>query len=201
MQRKNFNSFGKIKLVILIFVIVNMTLALGILIGQRNIFNSSYSGTLNVKNESGLKFNILSDLKERPLMGLGQEALEVGSLKYLVQGEKIEFKFELKTNYKNLSFQKEKKELPKNYSIETLIYGGDQIEAKYEKIGTILLDSNEEGLKGSFAGTIDNNALQVKQIVLKNIDKEQGQDYYLYNDKSVPETLNNQPMPYFWVNL
>ena len=59
MQRKNFNSFGKIKLVILIFIVMNMTLALGILIGQRNIFNSSYSGTLNVKNENGLKSNIL----------------------------------------------------------------------------------------------------------------------------------------------
>ncbi len=201
MYRKNNVINNKTKVTVLIVVIINMTLALGILIGQRNFFNSSYAGTLTQKTESGLTKNLLSELAEKPIYTLGVEPTEVGTFKYIKWNNKIDFSISIFTKSQSLTLNKDTLPLPTKYSIQTLTYNQDQSEVLYNNIGELEFEKSGKGLKGSFYGEISENALQIKQVVLKALDNNENQNFYLYSDKNIPEKLNNTPMPYFWVVL
>lgn len=201
MYRKYNVINNKTKITVLIVVIINMTLALGILIGQRNFFNSSFAGTLTQKTETGLTKNILSELSEKPILGLSNEPVEVGVLKFIKWNNKIDYSLQFQTQYRELVFGKEKKPIPTKYIIESMVYNQDQSDVIYSKIGELELEKSGKGYKGNFYGEITENALQIKQIVLKAVDSNENQNFYLYQDKNIPEKLNNTPMPYFWVVL
>jgi hypothetical protein len=201
MYRKNNSINNKTKITVLIIVIINMTLALGVLIGQRNLFNTSYAGTLSQKTETGLTKNILSELNERTIYTLGKEPIDAGIFRFIKWNNKIDYSLNLQSPINELVFGKEKKLIPLKFSIEAMTYNQDQSDVVYTKVGEIDLEKNGKGLKTIFYGEITENTLQIKQLVLKALDNNENQNFYLYSDKNLPEKLQNKPMPYFWVVL
>jgi hypothetical protein len=200
MYKKSINS-NKIKLIILVIVGANMALALGILIGQRNNYNTSFAGKLETKTESGVSKNIFSDIKEKTVYGLQEKPVEVGVLKYVVNNKNLDFQLSINAPYLKLKFAKESKDVPLKLSLESLTNNYDETDVIYNKIGEVELKPNGNNLELTFYGTIGVETLQIKQFVLKPINKEDQQSFYLYNEKSLPEKINNSPMPYFWVSL
>ena len=200
MYKKSFDS-NKIKLITLIIIGASMLLALGILIGQRNSYNTSFAGNLETKTENGVSKNIFSDIKEKIVYGLQNEQVEVGILKYAINNKNLDFQLTISAPYQKLKFDKESKDIPLKLSLESLTNNYDETDVIYNKIGEVELKPNGNKLELNFFGTIGVNTLQIKQFVLKPINKEDQQSFYLYNEKSLPEKVNNTPMPYFWVSL
>jgi hypothetical protein len=201
MYRKNNSITNKTKIIVLLIIIINMTLALGILIGQRNLFNTSFAGSLSQKTESGLTKNILSELNEKTIFALGKEPVEAGVFRYIKWNNKIEYSLNIQSPINELIFGKEKKAFPTKYSIESITYNQDQSDVVYTKIGELEMEKNGKGAKAVFYGEITENTLQIKQLVLKALDNNENQNFYLYSDKNLPEKLLNRPMPYFWIVL
>jgi hypothetical protein len=201
MYRKNNSITNKTKIIVLLIIVINMTLALGILIGQRNLFNTSFAGSLSQKTESGLTKNILSELNERTIFTLGKEPVESGVFRYIKWNNKIEYSLNIQSPINELIFGKEKKAFPTKYSIESIAYNQEQSDVIYTKIGELEMEKSGKGTKAVFYGEITENTLQIKQLVLKAIDNNENQNFYLYSDKNLPEKLLNKPMPYFWVVL
>jgi hypothetical protein len=192
---------NKLKLIFLVIVGANMALALGILIGQRNFYNTSYAGKLETKTESGVSKNIFSDIKEKTVYGLQEKPVEVGVLKYVINNKNLDFQLSINANYTKLKFAKESKDIPLKLSLESMSNNYDESDVVYNKIGEVELKPNGSNLELNFYGAIGVDTLQIKQFVLKPINKEDQQSFYLYNEKSLPEKINNSPMPYFWVSL
>jgi hypothetical protein len=200
MYKKSINT-NKLKLIILVIIGANMALALGILIGQRNFYNVSYAGKLEAKTESGVSKNLFSDIKEKTVYGLQEKPVEVGVLKYVVNNKSLDFQLSINAGYTKLNFAKETKDIPLKLSLESMSNNYDESDVIYNKIGEVELKPNGSNLELNFYGTIGVDTLQIKQFVLKPINKEDQQSFYLYNEKSLPEKINNSPMPYFWVSL
>jgi hypothetical protein len=192
---------NKLKLIFLVIVGANMALALGILIGQRNFYNTSYAGKLETKTESGVSKNIFSDIKEKTVYGLQETPVEVGILKYVINNKNLDFQLSINANYTKLKFAKESKIIPLKLSLESMSNNYDESDVVYNKIGEVELRPNGSNLELNFYGAIGVDTLQIKQFVLKPINNEDQQSFYLYNEKSLPEKINNSPMPYFWVSL
>jgi hypothetical protein len=192
---------NKLKLIFLVIVGANMALALGILIGQRNFYNISYAGKLETKTESGVTKNVFSDIKEKTVYGLQEKPVEVGILKYVINNKNLDFQLSINASYTKLKFAKESKIIPLKLSLESMSNNYDESDVVYNKIGEVELRPNGSNLELNFYGAIGVDTLQIKQFVLKPINNEDKQSFYLYNEKSLPEKINNSPMPYFWVSL
>jgi hypothetical protein len=201
MVRKSKFDTQKLKLAFLVLMVVNMAFALGILIGQRNSYNTTFAGTIETKTETGLAKNTLSEIVEKPIMGLKDKPTQVGSIKYVNKDGKFEYELSINSNFNNLTFGEKKKDIPTSLSIESMSYTPDVTNVVYTKVGTIDLKKNGNQMTAKFYGTFEFKSLQVKQIVLKANNQEDTQNIYLYNDTEIPEKLNNTPMPYFWTVL
>jgi hypothetical protein len=199
-KKSQFNT-SKIRMAVLIIVVVNMTLGLGILIGQRNNYNNNTIGTLVTKTETGLVKNILSDIKEKTIQGLGPKAVDVGKIKYVQDNNIINYELIISANYTQIIYGEDKKNIPTKLNIETMTTNLDATDAIYEKIGELELKKVGNNLSVKFYGSFEVKSLQVKQIVLKASNKEEAQNIYLYNDKELPDKVNKTPMPYFWAIL
>jgi hypothetical protein len=195
------NNIGqKVKIILLIVIAVNMALALGILIGQRNDYNLSKVGALEISTESGKVKNFFTKVRTIKIEGLQDKPIEAGEIKYLDE-EIVQYQINIKANYIDIRFGKEKKELPTKLSIFHLSFNKDLTNLKEEKIGEIELEKKEGGTKGVHFGQFKNDPLQVNKIVIKPENKEDVQNFYLLNDKNYPESLNNTSMPYFWASI
>lgn len=188
-------------LIILTIVVVNMSFALGILIGQRNSYNDSTTGSLEIKTEIGITKNIFSEIKQKTVTGLQEKPINVGSLSYLLQKNKIDFELNIETNYTEIVLGKDKRNIPLTLSIETMTNNSDGTDVLYNSVGQITLKKVGNILSTKFYGSATIDPLHTKQIVLKPLNKEDNQNMYLYNDKNIPEKLNNTSMPYFWIIL
>lgn len=188
-------------LIILTVVVVNMSFALGILIGQRNSYNDSSTGSLEVKTEIGITKNIFSQIKQKAVIGLQEKPLNIGTLNYLIQKNKIDFELNIEANYTEIILGKDKKNIPLTLSLETMTNNSDGTDVLYNPVGQITLKKVGNVLSTKFYGSTTIDPLHTKQIVLKPLNKEDSQNMYLYNDKNIPEKLNNTSVPYFWIIL
>ncbi|MGL4757799.1 MAG: hypothetical protein ACRCXZ_00545 [Patescibacteria group bacterium] len=204
MQRRNIDSFKKVKLALLLVISFSMTLALGILIGQRNTYNSSFPGTLEVKSYNGESKNVFSEIKTSTIYELSSEPMNVGTFQYMIWDGKMDFNIKIETQSTDLKFQKEKISIPSKFNVEVMYYNEDQTDVFYEKLGEIEFKKSNENasiLQANFSSSLTKNPLQVKQLVLKVQELELQQNFYQYNDKNIPEKLNGKPMPFYWTAL
>jgi hypothetical protein len=184
-------SFGVVVLTAMIFV-------LGILIGQRNFFNQNTKAVYTIQTEIGSGNNILSELKTLPIWGISdskEKSLQVGSFTFYKK-DKSYFQIFIDTPV-NLVSKGGLDEIPNEYKIIAQVFvNGKVVDTE---IGALELKKGNN-LNVQYFGEFT-NALQPNQIVLKVKNKEEEQNKYLYNDKMIPTSLNNSPMPFFWIKF
>jgi hypothetical protein len=194
-----------------LLVAISMVFVFGILIGQRNLYNQTTKTNLVIKNENGSAQNLFSEIQNLTIWGLDEKPVSVGSFSYYTRDKVVYFKMDIASNYYILSGAGgQKKNIPLEYDLYTNSVVLDQKgvdSIKDVKIGGLDLKKVGNGLAIVYYGQYNQELgdkgepLQVKQIVLKVKDKVQDQNMYLYNDKTLPESLNGTNMPYFWIKF
>ena len=191
----------KYYLTIVFLLSVIISIFFGILVGQRNAYNSFSPSQINIKNEKGSSTNILSIVKKSAIWGLGKDVVSEGDAQYYIDSNILNMHLVLSSARKSIQLTETKIDIPKKVTIFASYEDDKGDDYVYDEIGKVELIEGVGGYNLDFYTQITIKDKLPKQIIIKATDTSEDQNIYLYNDNSVPTKVNGKPMPFYIIKI